>query len=158
LSADDEIEKLREDILNSMTKLEDPTYRAVLSLMLRVSTSQQKLLNEMIQKVDVVIEDDKRLRAIVLNGHLENHEDHHDWVDKHLNRNNNLDYMVSLVEDRKKHGGYCDWAHKKMTEEQTTHNSNRDFFRGILEKALAAGLIFFLGFHFQRLFPFFFGG
>lgn len=145
MSADDDIDTLRDDILSAMTKVEDSTYRIVLSLMLRVIAAQQKLLKEMVERLDLVIEDEKRIKEIVLNGHQDGHHEHHDWLDRQLKNKEELEFAMR-------------WAAKKMAEEECDRRSFKSARMQILTNILIAGITFVIGFHANKFLPALFGG
>jgi hypothetical protein len=145
VSADDDIDILRDDILSAMTKVEDSTYRVILSLMLRVISAQQKLLKEMVDRLDLVIEDEQRIKEIVLNGHNSDHHHHHDWLHKQLTNQDELEYAMK-------------WAAKKMAEEECDRTAFKSARRSLIEKVLIAGITFVIGFHASKFIPALFGG
>jgi sirohydrochlorin ferrochelatase len=145
LSADEDIDVLRDDILIAMTKVEDSTYRIVLSLMLRVIAAQQKLLKEMVDRLDTVIEDEQRIKEIVLNGHLGEHTRHHDFIGKHFTNSDEFEYAIN-------------WAATKMREERESSSENKRFMRRSVERIIITSVMFLLGFHASKLIPHLFGG
>jgi hypothetical protein len=145
LSADEDIDGLRDDILIAMTKVEDSTYRIVLSLMLRVIAAQQKLLKEMVDRLDTVIEDEQRIKEIVLNGHIKAHTIHHDFLAKQLASSDEFEYAIR-------------WAAQKMKEERENNTDRKRRLSNIVEKLLLGGILFLIGFHAQKFLPHMFGG
>jgi polyribonucleotide nucleotidyltransferase len=145
LSADSDIGLLQEDILSAMTKVEDSTYRLILSLMLRVISAQQKLLKEMVDRLDTVIDDEQRMREIVLNGHDMMHHKHHDWLEKQLANSDELEYAMR-------------WAAGKMAEEKEQRSNFKRSRNSVVEKIFIAGITFIFGFHINKLMPYLFGG
>jgi len=124
----DESDILRKDIIDAMTKIEDVNYRVTLALILRMLDSQDKLIHKLFEKVDTLIADETRLRNVVLNGHVDKHADHHDWIEG------------------------------KIEKEEGFEIANKTFLRGALEKAIIAGIIFLLGFHYQHITEWLSGG
>jgi hypothetical protein len=150
-TAEKDVDLLRRDIIDAMTKIENPQYRITLALVLRILDSQDRLIHEMFAKIDTLIKDEKRLQSIVLNGHVDKHTEHHDWLEKNLIDTDNLRQVIELAEDHAKHDGLCEWAAQKKREEDESVRANKKTFRGILEKLLYAGLVFLIGFHFNNI-------
>lgn len=55
----------------------DPTVRAVLNI-------QMLIVEEIGEKLDAILRDEKGLREAVLNGWEQHHHDHHTWIDKQM--------------------------------------------------------------------------
>lgn len=64
---------VKSEILSSIAKTEDHTVKSLLLIMLGV-------LEEIGNKIDNVISDEKALRETVLNGHAGVHPKHHEWI------------------------------------------------------------------------------
>ena len=122
-----ELEELRRDVIKSLTQIEDSGYRAVLSLLLRMMDTHEAIVNEMFKnlnrKLDLVLEDEERIKKIVLNGHIETHVKHHKWVDDKIN---------------------------EETKSETTKNA---IVGGIAEKVATAAVMFIIGVVASKLFP-----
>jgi hypothetical protein len=121
-------ELLRKDIIDAMTKIEDVNYRVTLAMVLRMLDSQEGLIHRLFEKVDTLIADEKRLQRIVLNGHVDDHNDHHKWIQE------------------------------KIDAEEDFEIANKTFFRGTMEKAILGILIFLVGFHYQKIVVWLSGG
>lgn len=64
---------LKDDIVAAIAKTNDENIKAVLLLMLSV-------VGDIGDKIDVMMRDEQRVRAAVLNGHEPVHHAHHEWV------------------------------------------------------------------------------
>jgi predicted NodU family carbamoyl transferase len=144
VNANEDIDELREDILKAMTQGQDATQRALLSIMLRMMSTQQKLLSEMVDRLDKVIEDKDRIKQIVLEHHLAHHGQHHDWLFSQLTNRDEVEYAIK-------------WAASKMKEELDSRVRLKKTSYIIFERLLTAGLLFLAGFHFHKFFPQLFG-
>jgi hypothetical protein len=116
LIEEQETDKIRDDIIIALAQVQDPTYRSILSLMLRMSSSQEKLLIKMIGQLDSIISDENRLRLIVLGVHANVHNRDHEWIQR------------------------------KMDEEDVVKEDNRKSIRNIIEKLLGAVILLVIGF------------
>jgi len=150
---DEEVEKIKNDILNYMTSVEDPAYRSILSLMSRMMSANLRLTQDMIEKLDTVIKDEKRIKDIVLNGHVENHRRHHDWLEHNLMKKDNLHHVIKLAEGHREQGVYCQWAADKMKEEKESRSKFKDRYRGLIEKIIIGIIFAIIGFNMKILFP-----
>jgi len=128
LISDDELEKLKGEIISSMAKIEDTHHRVVLSFMIRIMSTQERFITEIYNKLDGIIQDEKRIKEIVLNGHVDEHVIHHNWI------------------------------RSEILEKTEKKSENKKFFRSTFAKIITVALVFILGFHAQKFFPQLFGG
>ena len=128
MTTDEELEKLKSEIITSMAQIEDTHHRVVLSLMIRIMGTQERFTNDIFTKLDVIIQDEGRIKEIVLNGHRGEHTEHHDWVKT------------------------------QMETQEKSKDEFKNFIKSTLGKVITLGLIFLLGFHARKLFPGLFGG
>jgi len=145
---------IREDLIKAITGLEDPKERAILGLVLRISDSQDRLIHEAFQKLERVIQDEGRLRTIVLNGHVDNHEVHHDWLEKNLIQKNTLENIVQVAREHNENKHYCVWAAQKMKEEEEAKNDNKGSKRKIIEALVIYAILFIAGVNYNSLINF----
>lgn len=126
---------VRSEILAAIAKTDSTETKAVLLLMLGV-------LEEIGGKIDNFLQDEKKLRETVLNGHEPAHHSHHDHVAK----------CVEL-------GGLevCKWARQQMADEdeseKTRKNVVQKFFEGAaghMGSMLAGGLLMWFAFNFLK--------
>lgn len=132
----------RDKIIEAIAATKDDNLRAVLMIMLAV-------LEEIGAKVDSVLADEATLKAIVLNGTSGVHEDDHKWIEGLRKREPDVLRAMSYAEERHKHGGYCDFASRKLAEEKDDAQSRRKLRDGLTERIawgilviIAAGLGF----------------
>jgi len=116
-----ETDILRNDILKAMTEIEDPKYRITLALVLRIMDTNERFIHQLFEKVDTLVQDEKRLQNIVLNGHVTHHSLHHNWI-----------------ADR-------------IVEEKENHLKNKTFARVSFERMVWLSIVFILGLSFQGL-------
>jgi hypothetical protein len=87
--------RARDGILDALTGEGDPTPKDLLRIMLVV-------VEEIGDKIDAVLANERGLRETVLNGHAAVHHDHHEWIAQR---------MESRCADA------CQWALAKMEQE-----------------------------------------
>ena len=117
MEAEEELEKLRSELITSMARVEDEHYRMILSLMVRMMYTHENFINSVYDKLNKIIEDEERIKAIVLNGHVKNHSEHHNWIATKLESENDL------------------------------RSQNKQFIRAIWTKILIAIILILLGYH-----------
>jgi hypothetical protein len=123
MGADTEIRFVERDILDAMSEVTDPGQRTILGLMLRVLSTQDKLVTETVDKIDKLVNDEERMRKIVLDSHLGDHRKHHDWIDR------------------------------QIYDERFEKEASKKSYRAIAERVVAALIIFVVGFEASRLLP-----
>jgi len=128
LEADEEMEQLRSELLTSMARVEDEHFRVIISLMIRMMFTHENFMNSVYTKLNKIIEDEDRIRDIVLNGHVDNHSEHHNWIET------------------------------KILSENDTKLQNKKFIRTVGAKVLIAIILLLLGYHGEILFLQLFGG
>ncbi len=128
LNMEAELETLKGEIISSMAKVEDAHHRVVLSLMVRIMITQERFTKDIFEKLDTIIRDEDRIKEIALNGDLQEHSSHHNWV------------------------------REKMARQKEDSSNNREIFRSTLFKGLVAVVIFILGHEASVFFPHLFGG
>ena len=141
-------ERIRREILRSMTQIDDPGYRAILSILMRVMDNVERHTDSIFEalddKLDKVLDDTDRVRGIVKDTMPDKHEEHHTWLSKHDTKSNYLIYAVDLLKDREKHGGYCDYAHRKMEDEKENMKSKRNMAETLIVSFIKViGLLIF---------------
>jgi len=129
---DDELNRLKSEIITSMAQVEDAHHRVVLSLLIRTMNSQESFANNIFEKLEVIIKDEERIRDIVLNGHVDNHKRHHDWVETRMQYSSKIDDMIR-------------WSEAKIEREREFNKDNRHYVRVIVEKILYAGFLLIAG-------------
>lgn len=120
---------VKADIMKAINGTDDPAMRTVFMLMLGLFES----FNE---KLDKVIGDEKAMREAVLNGHEPVHHTHHEWLEKRIKRDPEIELLLAWV-----------ITAKKRDEENA--QSGRKIRDGLIEKviwaALAGSVMFILG-------------
>ena len=120
---------VKADIMKAINGTDDPAMRTVFMLMLGLFES----FNE---KLDKVLGDEKAMREAVLNGHEPVHHSHHEWVDRRIKRDPEIDAIVA-------------WATAAKKREVDNEKSGRKIRDGLIEKvlwsALAGAVMFVLG-------------
>jgi hypothetical protein len=97
----------RQRIKDAINAANDDGQRAILMLLLDIS-----------EKIDVFLNDERRLREMVLNGSNATHDDDHKYIAQLRQQGGLLDQTATVIADRHKHGGYCDWAKAKQDDEK----------------------------------------
>lgn len=120
---------VKDDIMKAINGTDDPAMRTVFMLMLGLFES----FNE---KLDKVLGDEKAMREAVLNGHEPVHHTHHEWLEKRIKRDPEIELLLPWV-----------ITAKKRDEENA--QSGRKIRDGLIEKviwaALAGSVMFILG-------------
>ena len=120
---------VKADIMKAINGTDDPAMRTVFMLMLGLFES----FNE---KLDKVLGDEKAMREAVLNGHEPVHHTHHEWLEKRIKRDPEIELLLAWV-----------ITAKKRDEENA--QSGRKIRDGLIEKviwaALAGSVMFILG-------------
>lgn len=80
-------------ILKAINETNDPAMKTVLLLMLGV-------FEEIVEKIDTVINNDSAIRAMVLNGHEPVHHNHHEWLANRIARDEEHKVLASWVKVR----------------------------------------------------------
>lgn len=117
---------VKEDIMKAINGTDDPAMRTVFMLMLGLFES----FNE---KLDKVLGDEKAMREAVLNGHEPVHHSHHEWIDRQIKRENEIDAIVA-------------WATAAKKRDEENEQSGRKIRDGLIEKilwAVLAGAVMF---------------
>lgn len=103
---------VKSEIMASIAKTDDPNMKTLLLLMLGV-------LEEIGDKIDTIMRDEKGLRDTVLNGHEPVHHDHHVWIARKI---------------------------KEETEDANEDKASKRKIRdGLLERILWSALVAFIG-------------
>ena len=116
-------------ILVAIQETQDQTLRTVLMLMLGI-------VEEIGDKIDSILADEKSLREAVLNGHAANHDEHHKWIARQIVHNeDHLRHHRWLQEHMEADcGDVCEWARNKMAEEKENAASRRRIVEGWIGK------------------------
>lgn len=120
---------VKDEIMKAINGTNDPSMRTVFMIMLGLFES----FND---KLDEVLGDEKAMRAAVLNGHEPVHHTHHEWLEKRIKRDPEIELLLAWV-----------ITAKKRDEENA--QSGRKIRDGLTEKviwaALAGSVMFILG-------------
>ena len=126
---------LEERIMQAILDCSDDNLRVVLMLMLGI-------LKEIGTKIDTAMSDEKSLREMVLNGHMETHDDDHAWLSRMrpiIGRwSDTMTWAENLRIARK--DGYCDFATKLMAAEAEAAGSKRRIGEDVVSHIIVAGL------------------
>ncbi|MCO5761211.1 MAG: hypothetical protein NHG36_06835, partial [Chromatiaceae bacterium] len=76
-------------------------------------------------KIDKVLADERRIKSVVLNGHVDQHHEHHEWLAAHMDREKRKEKL-------------CQWVESKIEEESKNEESRRKIRDGIAEKIIWA--------------------
>jgi len=143
--------KLREDLYGAMMGVEDPTHRLIISFLLKLFEEQELFRAELLNKLDIVIKDEQAIKEIALNGHIDSHEDHHDWLHHHLHKTDKLEHVIKLSEGHREEGVYCKWASDKMKEEAENKKTVKSFKMDITKQLLLMLIVFVVGLNFKAV-------
>jgi preprotein translocase subunit Sec63 len=148
--------KVRQEIMEQMAEIEDPTYRVMLTIMLRLQdemvtelTSTQLMMQGYMSRIAAQLEKisrtDEQIRREVLNGHSDVHNQHHHWIDNQMK----MDAACGLVLNRHGEDGLCPVAKQAIEDQEVAKRRRWKVQDGIAEKA---GLIL-IGIVAAALFP-----
>lgn len=119
------------EILKAINGTNDPAMRTVLMLMLG-------LFEAVDEKLDAVRRDEAAIRIAALNGHAPVHHDHHEWLDRRIKRDPEIEAIVA-------------WANARRLVEEQAIASNRKIRDGVVEKIITALVIGSISFVAGRL-------
>lgn len=122
---------LESDLIKALSEVNDPAQRMVLGLLLR---TQKEISN----KLDTVLADESKIRQIVLNGHTEDHHDHHVWLEGHL-RNDVVIKAVNTVHDET---GLCYFARAELERQKENKSSTRKIRDALIQNLIWGALVF----------------
>jgi len=123
---------VKDGIMDAINGTDDPKMRTVFMLMLGLFES----FNE---KLDKVLSDEKAMREAVLNGHEPVHHSHHEWIEKRIKRDPEIEAIVA-------------WCIAAKKREEDNAQSGRKIRDGLIEKIIFASLGGALAFLAQRVF------
>lgn len=122
----------KSSILSEIAKTNDPALKTVLLLLLGV-------FEEIGGKIDSVLNNERALRQTVLNGHTDSHHDHHEWLDRRIKRDEQIEVIIG-------------WAENKILKEREAEEDARKVRTGVFEKVLAAVFVAVISFAAGRAF------
>lgn len=111
---------VRGEIVAAMQAADDPKDRAMLAMMLRFWDHVERLFA-----------DEEMLRRKVLNGDYDNHRSDHDYVMQLADAN--ALRAVRWVNGMIERGGYCDYAKRRMAEEDERAKDIKGYWRKFVE-------------------------
>jgi hypothetical protein len=85
--------------------------------------TQERFITDIFERVDKILQDEERIKEIVLNGHIDQHRNHHDWVEK------------------------------QIVNEKESGKSLRYGIRNIIIAIITTFVLFMLGVHANKFFP-----
>lgn len=109
------------EILKAINGTNDPAMRTVLMLMLG-------LFEAVDEKLDAVRRDEAAIRNAALNGHAPVHHDHHEWIERRIKRDPEIETIVA-------------WANARRLVEEQAIASSRKIRDGVVEKIITALVI-----------------
>lgn len=121
----------KSEILSAIAKTDDQHMKTVLLLMLGV-------FEEIGSKIDSVLKNERALRETVLNGHTDAHHSHHEWLDKRIRRDPEIDMLLQ-------------WVMQQRTNDIDNAGSKRKIRDGLIEKVLWALIVGLFGYYIGRL-------
>jgi hypothetical protein len=148
--------KVRNEIMEQLSEIEDPSYRVMLTIMLKVQdelvtelSSTQLMMQGYMSRITAQLEKisrtDEQIRREVLNGHSDVHNQHHHWIDNQMK----MDAACGLVLHRHGEDGLCPVAKQALEDQEVAKRRKWKVQDGIAEKA---GLIL-IGIIAAALFP-----
>ncbi len=122
--------EVKDDIMKAINGTDDQAMRTVFMLMLG-------LFEAFNDKLDKVLGDEIAMREAVLNGHAPVHHSHHEWVERRIKRDPEIDSIVA-------------WAIAKKKQEEEDQQSGRKIRDGLIEKIIFAAVVGAFGFFVGR--------
>ena len=80
-------------IMKAISETNDPAMRVVLALMLGV-------FEEIGSKIDSVLKNERAIRETVLNGHTDAHHGHHEWLERRIKKDDQIDVIIGWAENK----------------------------------------------------------
>ena len=124
--------KVRQEIFEQMSEIEDPVYRIMMTLMLKLQDETQQEIaaltlvhqgymskfNHQLEKITEQLEKmnktEEALKKVVLNGHADNHHDDHNWI----REQRKYDQACGTVLNNHDKDGLCVFAKQAMEENE----------------------------------------
>lgn len=108
------------ELRSEIAKEDDKDRRTLLMLLLGVLEANMEGLAAISKKIDSLISDEQALRATVLNGHAENHDRDHEFIGLLFQHREAAAEERRWIRERmgSNCAEACDWAEKKMRDEQ----------------------------------------
>lgn len=134
-----------------IAKEDDKDRRTVLLLMLGVLEDNRAGLAALGAKIDTLINDEASLRLTVLNGHAENHDRDHEFVDQLYVHREAMAEERRWIRERMRSDCAlgCEWASRKMKEEtdsiQTAAETAKADRRAARDTIIRIGLSMVIG-------------
>lgn len=126
---------VKSEIMSQIAKTGDDNLRTILLLLLGV-------LDEIGSKIDSVLNDEHTIKAMVLNGHVADHHDHHTWLDRRIEEDAELQVILARARPA------LEWVEKQKAAQEQAAKDNRGSVRKVLESTtvhliVTIGAIFF---------------
>jgi hypothetical protein len=146
--------KVRQEIFEQMSEIEDPMYRVMMTLILKLQDeTQQEIaaltlmhqgymhkfntqLERITEQLDRISKTGEQIKRDVLNGHADNHDDDHDFI-KGLRKQ---DAMCGIVLRQHDSEGLCEHA-RQMIEEREVAKRRKWKVQDMVTLALAGILL-----------------
>ena len=122
-------ENLRAELRAAIAETDDAHARASLLLMQGLYEITAAGFKELSDKIDDVLNNEKELREKVLNGHAPDFDATMKWVKGEMAFSTLQKSINRWVEERMQSGGYCDYAARKVKEEEEAVTDNKQSFR-----------------------------
>lgn len=108
------------ELKSEIAKEDDKDRRTLLMLLLGVLEANMEGLAAIGKKIDNLLSDEQALRATVLNGHAENHDRDHEFIGLLFQHREAAAEERRWIRERmgSNCAEACDWAEKKMRDEQ----------------------------------------
>jgi hypothetical protein len=155
--------RVRQEIFEQMSEIEDPVYRIMMTLMLKLQDETQNeiagltmvhqgymakfngQLERITEQLEKMNKTEEALKKAVLNGHHNVHDDHHKWIEHQMK----FDQACGTVLSNHGKDGLCEHARQMIEDQEVAKRRKWKVQDGIAEKA---GLILFAIFA-AALFP-----
>jgi hypothetical protein len=128
---------LRKDLLEALSSVEDANMRVVLLLLHRG-------LDSINNKLDRVLNDEAAIKRMVLNGGAETHSDEHHWQREFMVEWMELKPTLEMMKERRKNGGYCDYAKTSIKKEEIAADSKKKIGENVMSNILFGGFVIIL--------------
>lgn len=122
-------ENLRAELRAAIAETDDAHARASLLLMQGLYEITAAGFRDLTVKIDSVLSNEKELRDKVLNGHAPDFDVTMKWVKGEMAFSPRQKSINRWVEERMQSGGYCDYAARKVKEEEEVEADNKRTFR-----------------------------
>jgi hypothetical protein len=144
--------RARQEIINQMSEIEDPTYRVMLGLLIKMQDEtvtelgtlqlmMQGYMSKIAHQLEKISKTDDDIRKAALNGHHGVHDDHHKWIESQMRQ----DEACNLVLHKHGEDGLCEMARQAVKDRDVAERRKWKIMDGLAEKMTWAIFLLIVG-------------